>query len=75
MNTINDSHLKALARAQHFIRSGITSSMEPKHQDQINRDIELIDEVHKYCRQQINEPGLRFVAETFAKIKNGDQSG
>lgn len=55
---ISDKHLKAIARALHFVRSGITPSMQPKHVDQLENDCFLLDQIHTYLRQQINEPGL-----------------
>lgn len=58
MITVNDSHLRAIARAVHFVRSGMTTQMTPKLLNAIQRDIDLLDEAHKYIRQQISEPGL-----------------
>lgn len=58
MIRVNDSHLKAIARAVHFVRSGMTTQMTPKLLNDIQRDIDLLDEAHKYIRQQIMEPGL-----------------
>ena len=58
MLTVNDRHLKAIARAIHFVRSGMTTRMSPKLLSSIQRDIELLDEAHKFIRQQIMEPGL-----------------
>ena len=58
MIKINDSHLMALARAKHFVQSGIVGSMTPKMRDSVEKDVRLIEEIHSYIRQQINEPGL-----------------
>ncbi len=79
MITVNDSHLKAIARSVHFMRSGITSQMTEKLRSAIERDIELLDQAHKFCRQQIVEPGLpmRDVPETVLKVGEslGNSSG
>ncbi len=75
MKSINDSHLKAIARACHFVRSGITKSMTPKLVDSIELDLRLLDEVHSYCRQQINEPGLPMVREPIDVGDIGDNVG
>lgn len=58
MITINPKHLKAVSRAQHFVRSGISPSMLPKHVEAIENDIFLLGQVHSYILQQIKEPGL-----------------
>jgi len=58
MLRVKDCHLHAISRAIHFVRSGLTTKMSPKLIDQINHDIDLLDEVHRFCRQQIIEPGL-----------------
>lgn len=75
MKSVNDSHLKAIARAIHFVRSGITSSMTPKLRESIDRDITLLDEVHKFCRQQIIEPGLPMTPEKIGEGNNGEKHG
>ncbi|GAH64037.1 unnamed protein product [marine sediment metagenome] len=70
MIAINDSHLRAIARANYFVQSGITNNMTPKMRESIERDIVRLDEVHKFCRQQISEPGLPMspIHEAVAKV-------
>lgn len=70
MITVNDSHLKALARAVHFVRSGMTTKMTSKLLNHIQSDIDKLDELHKFVRQQIIEPGLPMqdVPETVLKV-------
>lgn len=75
MIKVNDSHLRALARAVHFVRSGMTTKMTPKLLNSIQRDIDLLDEAHKYIRQQINEPGLFINPETIAQGNIGENHG
>lgn len=75
MIAISDSHLKAIARSIHFMRSGVTSQMEPKHREAIMRDISRLDEVHKFCRQQIIEPGLPMSKIPVAILAIGAQVG
>lgn len=75
MLTVSDSHLKAVARAVHFVRSGITTTMTAKLRDSIDRDIELLDQVHKFCRQQIVEPGLPMSPESTGQGNNGEKDG
>ena len=64
MKSVNDSHLRAIARAVHFVRSGMTNIMTPKMLNSVQHDIDLLDEAHKYIRQQINEPGLPISPES-----------
>jgi hypothetical protein len=73
MKTVNDSHLKAIARAIHFMRSGITTQMTQKFRDEIQRDIDRLDEIHKFCRQQIAEPGLCLRLDFSASSNNGEK--
>lgn len=75
MKTINDSHLKAIARAIHFVRSGITKNMSPKLLDSIEHDIMLLNETHKFCRQQITEPGLPMCNVPESVMKVGESIG
>lgn len=72
---ISDKHLRAIARAQHFVRSGITNAMSSKHQEKMENDIFLLDQVHTYCRQQINEPGLPLCPEQKGQGNNGEKDG
>ena len=58
MISLNDSHLMAIARARHFVQSGICGSMTREMRESVERDIRLIEQVHSYVRQQIAEPGL-----------------
>lgn len=75
MMTINDSHLKAVARAIHFVRSGITKNMSTNLSAAIIHDIALLDEVHKFCRQQIKEPGLPMAVKPKGTGNNGELDG
>ena len=75
MIKLNDSHLMALGRSVHFIKSGICQSMTPRMQDNVAKDIRLIEEVHKYVRQQIVEPGLPMVPESIGQGNNGEKDG
>lgn len=75
MIALNDSHLMALARAKHFVQSGIVGSMTPKMRESIERDITRIDEVHSYIRQQIAEPGLPMVAQPIEVGDIGEDHG
>lgn len=75
MITVNDSHLMAIARAIHFVRSGMTTQMTPKLLNSIQHDIDLLDETHKYIRQQIYEPGLRLVPISAGQGDNGEKDG
>ena len=75
MVTINDTHIRALLRAQHFVRSGISKSMTPSLIKSISHDIKLIEEVKDYCRQQIIEPGLPMAAEPIEVGDIGDDHG
>lgn len=75
MIKVNDSHLKAIARAVHFVRSGMTTQMTPKLLSDIQRDIDLLDETHKYIRQQIIEPGLPMSPESKGQGNNGEKHG
>lgn len=75
MISLNDSHLMALARAKHFVQSGITGSMTPKMRDSVERDISLIEQVHSYIRQQIMEPGLPMSPEKIGQGNNGEKDG
>ena len=86
MISINDSHLRAVARAGYFVQSGITNNMTVKMRESIELDIQRLDEVHKFCRQQISEPGLPMspepidvgdIGKTIAKsqVNNGDKHG
>lgn len=75
MITVNDHHLRAIARAVHFVRSGMTTSMTPKLLSSIQRDIDLLDEAHKYIRQQIIEPGLPISPESKGQGHNGEKDG
>lgn len=70
MKSISVSHLKAVARAIHFVRSGITKNMTPKLISSIERDIEHLEELHVYCCQQIREPGLPLseIPDTVMKV-------
>lgn len=72
---ITDKHLKAIARAQHFVRSGITVAMQQHHREQIETDIYLLDQVHTYCRHQINEPCLPMSPESTGQNNNGEKDG
>lgn len=72
---LSDKHLKAIARAQYFIRSGIVRSMSPKHIEQIENDIYLLDQVHTYCRKQVNEPGLPFTPDLSGPFLDGAKDG
>lgn len=71
MIAINDSHLKAVARAIHFVRSGIVKNMTPKMICYIERDLNLLDDVHNFCRQQIREPGLPMLPKPTGPVKFG----
>lgn len=75
MKAVNDSHLKAVARAIHFMRAGITAQMTPKLRDSIDTDIERLDQVHKFCRQQIIEPGLPMTPEKVGQGNNSEKNG
>lgn len=75
MSTLNDSHLKALARAEYFVQSGITNAMSPKMRDSIEHDILLLNQVHAFVRQAINEPGLPMVPEKIGQGNNGEKHG
>ncbi len=75
MIAVNDSHLKAIARAIHFVRSGISFSMTPTHREHIEHDIVLLDQIHKFCRQQITEPGLPMSPRPAAQVNNGEKDG
>ena len=75
MKTVNDSHLRAIARAVHFVQSGMTIKMTPKLLNSIQSDIDRLDEVHKYIRQQINEPGLLMSPEKIGQGNNGEKDG
>lgn len=75
MISVNDSHLKAIARAVHFVRSGMTTKMTPKLLNSIQRDIDLLDEAHRYIRQQIIEPGLPIAAKPIDVGDIGDNRG
>lgn len=72
---LKDSHLKAIARAQHFMRSGITQAMQIRHREQVERDIALLDSIHTYVRQQINEPGLPLAPIPDKILKVGESIG
>lgn len=72
---ITDKHLKAIARAQHFVRSGITAAIQAHHREQLENDIFLLDQVHTFCRQQINEPGLPMTPEPFKKSCEDPDNG
>ncbi len=75
MITVNDSHLRALARAVHFVRAGMTTSMQPKLLNHIQRDIDLLDECHKFICQQIIEPGLPMTQVPDKVIEIGESIG
>lgn len=60
---LRDKHLQAIARAQHFIRSGITPMMSLKHIEQVENDIFLLDQVHMFLRVAMNEPCLPVVPD------------
>ncbi len=75
MISVNDSHLKAIARAIHFVRSGITTQMTPKLRESVELDITKLDEVHKFCRQQIIEPGLPLAKIPDTILKVGESLG
>lgn len=75
MVTINDSHIRALLRAQSFVKSGISKSMTPELIKNIKHDIELIEQVRNYCRQQIAEPGLPMSPDLESIPYNGEGHG
>ena len=75
MKAVNDSHLRAIARAVHFVRSGMTHNMTPKMLNSIQHDIYLLDEAHKYIRQQISEPGLPMMHDVPDTVTNEDSDG
>lgn len=75
MISVNDSHLRAIARAVHFVRSGMTTRMTPKMLNAIQRDIDLLDEAHKYIRQQITEPGLPMPLDPDAQVQELESHG
>lgn len=75
MLTVNDSHLRAIARAVHFVRSGMTTQMTPKLLNSIQHDIDLLDEAHRYIRQQIHEPGLPMSPGSIGQGNNGEKNG
>jgi hypothetical protein len=70
MIILKPTHMMAVSRAILFVNSGIVPSMQPKHRESIEHDIELLKEVHGYILQQIKEPGLPMstIAESIIKI-------
>lgn len=75
MVTINDTHIRALLRAQHFINSGISKSMAPNLIESIKHDIKLIGQVRDYCHQQIIEPGLPMSPDLESDPYDGEGHG
>ncbi len=75
MKSIQVSHLRAVSRAIHFVRSGITKNMTPKLIDSIEKDIRLLEELHVFCCQQIKEPGLPMVQEPIDVGDIGEDHG
>lgn len=63
MVTIDNRHIRAVARAVHFVRSGVTSQMSPQIQKSVLLDIKMLEEVYQYCLQQVREPGLPIPAK------------
>lgn len=72
---IRDKHLQAIARAKHFIRSGIVPTMSPKHIEQVENDLFLLDQVHSYLRVAMNEPCLPMVSDLSAPFLDGAKDG
>ena len=58
MKKMRTSHLYALARAETFLISGITSQIELRHRRHIENDIELIKEVRAFVSRLLTEPNL-----------------
>ncbi len=75
MIRVSDSHLAAISRAIHYVRSGITTQMTEKLRSSIERDIELLDQSHKFIRQQIIEPGLPMTQKPIEVGDIGDTIG
>ena len=75
MITLKISHLMAIARGIHFVRSGITDQMNTRLVNSITNDIELMHEVHQYVLQQIKEPGLPMSPEMIGQGHNGEKDG
>lgn len=75
MSTLNDHHLIAIARARHFMQAGITKAMEHRFIEKIERDLNLLSQVHTYIRQQISEPGLPMSPDVPEKSTSEDSDG